>query len=206
MMVLDNFIDDIMISDNRCDYINLQYPYYCRNLTYTPFFSAPQVSHPKGVSGCIELNDGEKEVLMDEEIKEPLYKCSLYGNFKPLPLSNDTKKLTTDVFNNKIPDNYQDCFDPNKWGDIYSEKWNECQDFFDEYHRHNDLNTFIITNEGEIHSINKNTVLRDFKIQYSSPVTITNKSTKVVNSTLYHLIKKYNTFFKKNKLINKLNQ
>ena len=206
-MVLDNYIDNIMIADDKCNYTDSTHPYYCKNMSFIhsdPYYTPIRMLRG-GVSGCVELKDEETKQA-DEETNQELYKCSLYGKFKPYSENKPDwleggENLTTDVFDKNIPDNYQDCSDPRKWGNIYSKKWNECQDFFDEYHRHNDLNTFIINNEGEIHSINKNTVLRDFEIQYSSPVTIT-----PFNANIYHKIKKYNAFFKKNKLIKKLNQ
>lgn len=201
--------------------------YYCRNTSPSSDLEieTPLEDLPSGdTTGCRVLNSSG-----DERVQ-----CSLYGKYKPFSEVEGDKddddsssgqshlasgeyqlegfdrgsgfspqrKLIYDIFGKEIPEKYQDCYEPRRWGTMYSDQWNECQDFFDAYHRHNDINTFVITRGGNINALSKNTALRDYKVRFGSPII----SSGTLRSNPYHALETYHDFFKKNDLINALNQ
>jgi hypothetical protein len=135
---MDDFLDSIMITTNDCDAYSRRSPFYCKNWT----------------SGCHKgLQNGTCKPNGCNMTRDPAPRTveldGVYIN-GTITLEEKTK--------------YSDCVDID-WGPIYGEKWNKCQEFYDKFHKHNEVKTFSLNvNTHLIESINKNELLKNIKV------------------------------------------
>ncbi len=201
----DSHIDEIQVSEGDCDPRESQF-YYCGNETLFPNPSEKQRSTFREIglnhAGCKPLDGAVPKLFFGPATWYE--QCSLFGRRKPyahpvvgsLPPEHDFR-------NQEIPEKYRDCVNAERWGDMYSDKWNECQDFFDMYHQHNAINTFGITKRGTIEALSKNTALRDLKVKFSGPRLVDARVFQITDDL--HTLRTYVKFFESNDLVGALN-
>jgi hypothetical protein len=143
---VDDYLDSITVTSDNCDAYNRKSPFYCKNATQI----------------CTAGNN----TLLDQSRCKPVG-CGTKA-ISSIVEKRNNDNLDTAVSNGYITDDekieYGDCVKIN-WGPIYGEKWNKCQDLYDKFHKHNEVNTFSLnSSDGIIESINKNTLLRTLEV------------------------------------------
>ena len=141
----DNRINRLTISTTACNGID--------NVDGTPFYCD---HHEK----C--KNAGDDLVTCGVHVK----KNRLRQNRNPTEQVG-TQNYRVDVYGDPLSDEQLACASSD-WGDLYSEKYNACLDFYDQYHRHNWIGTHALTSDGTLIPIDKNRFTQDSDYRTSS--------------------------------------
>jgi len=174
---IDQAVDDIMINYDECGSKgNPQAPFYCRNLTDDAVITAFREGGRQMTSrtssgyckpgGCIDMIH---EGYADKDLQ--LVDPSIRSKYSKLNCWED-------------------------WGVLYGERWNQCQDLFNHFYKHNKINTYTIDNSsGFINPVDKDDLLRIFGIEYFKYQEVTEGSNIFIN--VHHKFGKYyNSFLK----------
>jgi len=145
----DDFLDDIMIETNTCDPRRADEggspaPYYCKNRSIWNL--TPRLDQGNAKPGG--MYDASSPIEQDKELDK----------------ASRTGKITEEE---RKDYNGNNCWERN-WGEIYGERWNKCQDLFNHFYKHNEVNTFSIDNEGTFSRVDKQGLLKKLKITETS--------------------------------------
>ena len=100
-----------------------------------------------------------------------------------------TKKNLPSSFTPAQKEEYKNCLTESGWGDLYSPEWQKCQELMDKYHMHNTVETYLISNDGNLIKGNKNEISHEKNVKDIDP------NTKEHPSGLLHSIKTYKNYF-----------
>ena len=173
---IDADVDSIMVNYDECNSRNPHAPFYCRNFTSNPA-RVPDAIHANTLTirtnsghckpgGCIDMI---QEGYADKDLQ--LVDPSIRSKYSKLNCWED-------------------------WGVLYGERWNQCQDLFNHFYKHNKINTYTIDNSsGFIHPVDKDDLLRMFGVEYFNYQETIRGSGIFIN--VHHKFGKYyNSFLK----------
>jgi len=158
---IDGLLDGILIMSKSHTPNDPKSPFYSNNITNVNRNpdKKPLYSHNRGnyntnygdsiVKGWFETQGAYKTRVEDEKDKYNIRK------------DKDLNKLV----NAGQVSIYRElkCWD-NNWDELYSEKWNKCQELFDLIYSHNTVNSFTIDLNGSILKTSKNDIMKIYRL------------------------------------------
>ena len=145
----DSWLDRITVFTNDCNPTNPKSPFYCRN-----------------EGGKIPENFNLPVQQLQMRIDNLLFKPGGGYNFNKSWKKNLKNLVQKGLLSDKQRKYYESyyCWESD-WGELYSDRWNKCQELFDKVYNHNSVETYSVDSNGVILSVNKNNLLRKLNVQ-----------------------------------------